>query len=88
MQVTIEVTQADIDAGAGRHCGGGGTCPVALAAKRVFGERFQWVPASGIELKGLAWVPLPQEARNFIRAYDCHREVKPITFTVDVPEEE
>ena len=78
MKYLIEVTQEDID----KKGKLGGACPVALAAKRVFGERFKWVPMYSIELKDKV-LSLPEEAFLWIRNYDCGDEMKPITFEVE-----
>ncbi len=80
--VMIEVTDEDIAKGDTMSCM---TCPIALAAARVFGGEVS-VTFSHI----VAWTPdvsafTPRAAKQFISDFDCRRPVSPITFTIEVP---
>jgi hypothetical protein len=77
----INVTQEDIDSG---HKGQCETCPIALAAMRVFKTR---VLAEGQELHVYhndIWnlFFLPEEATYFIKAFDHDKPVSPFSFEI------
>lgn len=80
----IEVTQEDIDTGIpGSACG----CPVALAFRRL-GFHFADVAARSCFLAvGLTdgrVYSLPSIAADFISNFDTGREVKPLSFELEV----
>lgn len=87
MKVTIEVTQADIDAGTpGLGC----MCPVALAVHRALPH----LPDAYIYSYGVAedsrtahFADLPRAARDFISTFDGGDDVAPLSFDLDVPDD-
>lgn len=87
MMKTISVTQADIDAGKAGDCG---LCPIALAAKRAFPDKFPAVSAYNLYLDsepgkddGEA-IPLPVRATEFVVDFDRGHPVGPVEFTVRI----
>lgn len=84
MKYTIEVTQADIDAGESQSCT---ACPIALAVQRVFPEcRIEVTERAmylyrGEELEARA--NTPRTAARFVRLFDQGFPVEPFTFEVD-----
>ena len=80
-EVTVEVTQEDIDRGARGSCY---RCPIALAIDRIVGHP---VEVDCIEVKGCGWRAfLPDEAGDFVEFFDNKTgRVAPFTFTLSVP---
>ncbi len=84
-EVTVEVTQEDIDGGAKRSCG---SCPIALAINRVDGGLWRAgveSHAAYISVRGPVATEhmkaiLPCEARDFIVEFDQGLHVQPFTF--------
>lgn len=89
--LTINVTEADIATGTRQSAT---ACPIALAAMRVLDLEPGWAFAF------LDWLSihdparttphtyrLPDEANNFIIAFDEGALVAPFTFTASIPEE-
>ena len=98
MEVTIEVTQGDIDEGTPRQCN---TCPVARAMNRKLkmplrafadGDYTYGIYTMGSDVQTVEPLhsgPLPSIACTFVEVFDfCgSTEVHPIVFTVDIPEQ-
>lgn len=80
--VTIEVKNVDIFNGTPDAAF---TCPVAIAATRALGKEVG-LAASTMLVGGRHYITVPPEVTDWIRAFDVGRPVKPITFTVDVPD--
>jgi hypothetical protein len=81
--VAIEVTQADIDAG-GHSCG---DCPLWLAITRALpGPLGLCVGQWFVEDRDGIVAALPDEAVEWIAAYDAGFPVRPFTFGLDVDE--
>lgn len=89
MRHTISVTQADLD---GNTCRTGDNCPIALAAKREFGERYGWVTMHELHLDlderhyVQTRVDLPTVARLFLTRWAARFPVAPFSFTLEVPD--
>lgn len=96
-QVTVEVTQEDIDKGQrGEVC----SCAIALAVTRALGEPvvvgpqidnlFTWAVfarrGASVSLTGRVIAKLPKEAREFAGRFDRMLEVEPFSFAVEVAE--
>ena len=82
MLVTVDVTQADIDAGVKRKCD---QCPIARAVRRVVGaDKEVTVNPVSIYIDGGYW-RTPLEASNFISDFDNGHPVVPFSFEVNVP---
>jgi hypothetical protein len=85
---TINVTQDDIDHGQRGECA---HCPIALAAQRVFPNKYVMVALvqmyldSSVDVLDGERIHLPEEATAFITAFDRCQPVSPFVFTVDVP---
>lgn len=85
MEITIHVTQEDIEKGRRDDvC----WCPIALAAKRA-GLKGVEVDASQDANKSWGWLwttnecfRLPKEAIDFISAFDSSEPVQPFSFVV------
>jgi hypothetical protein len=83
--MTITITHDDIRFG--RHCDPD-CCPVGRAISRA------GIPHAGI-IDGevlvpggphrATWLPLPRNVRNWMRDFDCHQVVQPISFELEVP---
>lgn len=90
-QITVVVTREDINTGKRSH---NLDCPVALAFKRASGFYLVSVPGGAWVrckrtvddcLKGIdTFYSVPDEAMEFIDAFDQHEPVTPFTFTSDV----
>jgi len=86
MNVTISVTQADIDDGRHRDCT---SCPLALAVRRALPS----LPGLSVGNWGIFPDPrrdpieLPDTARIFVATFDADLPVEPFSFTIDVPAE-
>jgi hypothetical protein len=80
MHVLVEVTAEDIEQGQPNdsRC-----CPIALALKRIYPDRTIRVGDEGFAEIGDGMAILPDEAYQFIGAFDEGRSVKPISFTLD-----
>lgn len=63
MEVIVEVTQEDIDAGIAGKCF---TCPIALALRRVFGRRIS-VAGYYFNFGNEHYVSVAESAKDFIR---------------------
>lgn len=81
--VTIEVTQEDIDRGIRESCT---CCPIANAMKRILKpddvrvrNKETWTSYRYVELTHL----LPNEAAKFIRYFDNGETVHPFTFELE-----
>lgn len=87
MLLTVDVTQADIDAGTPKaKCG----CPIALALDRaghaasiIIDDQQPSVGCVNVFISGL-WADLPDEASCFVDRFDAGRSVQPFTFTLDL----
>lgn len=80
--VTIDVTADDIAKGKPKEpC----DCPIAIATDRAFGGGV--AISCGQTLIGINFVDysLPVPARRFIRRFDDGENVKPFSFSVEVP---
>lgn len=76
----IEVTKEDIDLGTRRNpC----ECPVARAIVRAAGERCS-VGAYTVGFERWRWALLPDDARDFIAAFDFGCSVSPFSFDLSV----
>lgn len=83
--VTIGVTQEDIDLADAIS-----TCPIDLAVERKVGgacchmgrEHLSLSKASKILI-----IDVPEIATQFAKHFDCHKEVKPFLFTLEIPDE-
>jgi hypothetical protein len=91
MLTTIHVTETDIQNGKEGDCA---LCPIALSLKRYIDERYSVFVhddsasmASFERLDMIPPIPLPQEAKAFIKAFDCFLPVAPFSFQLDIPEE-
>ena len=76
--MTIEVTQEDIDEGI---CGDPYRCPVAVALKRISGEK---------SMVGIGWATvgkmgfvIPADVRAKISLFDASGKMNPFTFNVE-----
>lgn len=80
MQLTIDVTQADIDAGVREDCK---SCPVALSLNRAGGVA-AWVDQEiAVTISGVRrGFGIPPELVNFILDFDKGAHVEPITCTL------
>ena len=72
----IKVTQKDIDRGMRGSCT---MCPIAVAAGRQNKGLYTFVNKFAINI-GSEWFVLPDEAVNFVLAFDCGLDVKPLKF--------
>lgn len=79
MKKTINVTARDIKLGCKAN---GEGCPIYRAAKRLK-IGVTWVYPSCIQI-GKTSIWLPQDATDFVYAYDSGKRVKPFKFTIDV----
>lgn len=87
-QITIDVTQKDIDNGIREDCV---DCPIVLAARRATGREFVMVAESVIDLfvggyrekNIVATAKMPRTAINFIADFDREKSVTPFTFTAE-----
>jgi hypothetical protein len=81
MEITVNVTQRDIERGIRSKCS---DCPVALAVKRALGKRvkvFSGVSTSYLYLDhNKKPFPLPASAVEFIDRFDSGHKVEPFTF--------
>lgn len=95
MKITVNVTQADIDAG---MPGFGCDCPVALAVHRALPH----LPGAYVYSYGVAtsahleadpfgsvdvFADLPRAARDFITRFDGSEQVEPFSFELELPDE-
>jgi hypothetical protein len=83
-QVTVEVTQEDIDSGMPKICS---QCPVALAMRRAEGR--VWMVGYGVlELLQAPYsvVTAPTGVTQFISDFDRNNPVAPFSFTINLPE--
>lgn len=84
--ITVEVTQADIDAGLRGNCA---KCPVALALNRATGEEWLVYEEYAIRNCDHLDVPLPGECQSFVERFDEPEEddvpIAPFSFTIEVP---
>ena len=82
VSISLDVTEADILEGKRNLAD---CCPIALAIRRRYPYSSNYVPVevscSQARIKGI-WYDLPDEAKSFIRDFDCGRPVKPFTFRV------
>jgi hypothetical protein len=80
----VNVTQKHIDSGVN---GAPGFCPIALAIKDLKPEyikdRRLGVGLYFVHIPDRASIPLPKVARDWIRAFDNGRKVKPFAFTLE-----
>lgn len=84
MKVTIEVTPEDIvDGERFNSC----RCPIALATKRVLPDRPVDVHRAGMIVGGDE-IKLPWRAQDFIARFDDEKPVDPITFEIEVSDDE
>lgn len=65
-------------------------CPVALAIKRTLGKPATIGSGVGYVRSdspriGCAWFDLPPAVQRFIYLFDIGEEVRPITFTLELP---
>ena len=89
--ITVKVTQEDIDEarritdpGYEVFASTSQFCPVAIAARRIFGDALSFVSASSIWVGSYCY-RLPPEVMLFIEQFDTECEnIEPITF--DLPE--
>ena len=84
MNVTINVTQDDIDKGRARNvlC-----CPVALALRRATGKGWT-VSAMSVSLyKTRSGIRLPQVAVDFIAHFDDFPDGAKFSFGLDIPDQ-
>lgn len=82
--VTIRVTEEDINNGVAFEPG---KCAVALAASRCLGGKcsvFEEDDGFQIELGCLDSIVLPDKVQEFIRRFDEHGLVEPISFQVEL----
>lgn len=78
MKIKIEVTAKDIVDGCPQD---GEYCPIALAAARA-GLQSVFVDEDGLYADGFEGL-LPDDAVDFIRAFDQYEAVEPITFEIE-----
>ena len=86
--ITIKITQDDIENG--KHCDCY-SCPITKALQREFPEAYHTSTSYSrmrIEQRGpegvqTATYDTPQEAVEFMDAFDHHKPVKPIAFTAE-----
>lgn len=84
MRVVVEVTPGDIvDGVAGDPC----RCPIAVAMKRVLPGRVVDVYPDGFIIGGDE-IKAPQVAKEFVRCFDCLGTAGPITFEIEVSDDE
>lgn len=89
MNVTIEVTQDDIDKGEpGNPC----ACPIWWALHRAFPALPMFVGTAVIRCDHAGshapvFARLPQSARDFIARLDTAHSVEPFSFDLDVPDD-
>lgn len=84
-EVTIEVTQEDIDNGEQKNFK---SCPVAIAISRTIGQPAQ-VDQESVSLVLTPWddsIEIPGRASNFISSYDDGDPVSPFSFPLSVPD--
>ena len=87
MKFQIRVTRDDIRKGVkDSPC----NCPIARAAKRVFGTKNVNVSGEAIEVGygyggyETLYLPLPKAGERFVEAFDDGKPVTPQTFTVSI----
>jgi hypothetical protein len=91
MNVTVSVTQDDIDKG-NHYCS---ACPIARAVTRRLAHGY-WAGVESATLSilppcgsGMRWpdsIKLPSALRDFVRRFDNGLPVEPFNFVVDVPD--
>lgn len=96
MLFKVEVTQKDISGGRPQRCS---ICPAALAVKRALKDVAVEVEIMELETRAYLRVPgkpdgwrglsvtvdSPPELVQFVRDFDAHRSVGPLTFELDLP---
>jgi len=80
MLTKVRITQKNIDEGIIEFCH---DCPLALALRRVTGEKHCAVHPEMYFIAEFD-APLPPEAIEFVRAFDAGEPVKPITLELDL----
>ena len=78
MNLTVNVTKQDIKAGIRRNMR---RCPIARAVRRTSRRRYVVVGGQHVDIGGQL-LRLPALARDFVRSFDDHQRVVPITFTL------
>lgn len=86
-EITIDVTQKDIDNGRQHHCTG---CPISRAMKRATDAPFCSTHKAYLALRNapgqsIAEARTPKVAANFIQMFDDHGKdaVRPFSFTAE-----
>lgn len=86
MRVTINVTQADIEAGTRQDCK---ACPVALAVKRLLVGGCSVNVSRLLEFEGhglAVETNYPDTCADFINDFDQGKPVLPCTFEAEIPD--
>jgi hypothetical protein len=87
---TIHVTETDIRNGVQLVCI---WCPLALSLKRYVNKRYSvfvhddHVNIANLERLDIPPIPLTDEAKAFVDAFDHSQHVEPFSFQLDIPEE-
>lgn len=84
MNITINVTQDDINKGQKSKCF---YCPVALATKRALKCRNVMICTDTLKTSGYT-APLPLDVRQWVWDYDYGQPVQPISFELTLTEVE
>ena len=83
--ITIDVTQQDIDRAVRFSCG---DCPIALAARRSLGNMSVFVTKRTMLIRRLQYtcdlISLPTDAVQFVSDFDERRPVSPFRFSITV----
>ena len=86
MKVKIKVKKEHIACGVMEDCS---KCPIALAIRAVIKPQHKGrveVCALGLDMGiGSGFITLPKIAIRFINRFDEALSVKPLTFTIDIP---
>lgn len=91
LNVRIEVTQEDIDAGVKGSCS---QCPIGRAFERALGPGFgiqygsqgvNLLHSDSVYKQATLATALPRECRNFVMDFDAGLMVRPFNFSVAIP---
>lgn len=78
----IKVTQEHIDRGTKKACS---TCPVALALREATGMECEVSTTIAFLPNNDNGIPLPIDAKDFIRRFDAGTLVQPFEFELPIP---
>lgn len=83
IDITVDVTQEDIDHGEIGECE---TCPIARAISRAVGKTALVIADNFcFDHNDMTDYPLPKVASDFVRQFDSGVDVSPFSFPISVP---